>query len=236
MVSSSTRYSVLVVDDEPEIRALVKRYFEKERFEVFSAADGPEMRQVMSAQSIDLVILDVHLPGQDGFALAAELRRTCEVAIVMLTAKSDLVDKIAGLESGADDYIPKPFDLRELLARSRAVLRRTKHEEHAPGFAFAGWKVNTVARELQSPDGRVTELSPAEFDLLIVLLENPNRVLTRDMLLHKTRGRITNPFDRTIDVRIGQIRKRIEPDPSKPTFIRTVRNAGYVFTPSVEHL
>ncbi|MDQ2695628.1 MAG: response regulator [Pseudomonadota bacterium] len=232
------RHSILVVDDEPDICQLVERFLVREGYRVHIAGDGDAMRRILARTKIDLILLDVRLPGEDGLTLAREVRQSTAVAIIMLTSKNDVIDRVAGLETGADDYVPKPFHPRELLARIRAVLRRTQSSappaRPAPStIGFSGWRLNCETRELASPAGENVPLSPAEFDLLHVFLQHPNRVLSRDYLLDMTRGRAASPFDRAIDVHISHLRKKLEPDPKQPTLIRTIRNAGYLFTAAV---
>jgi two-component system OmpR family response regulator len=197
------------------------------------------MRKVMQDSSIDLVVLDAMLPGKDGFTICRELRASGEVPIIMLTAAGDETDRIVGLEMGADDYVAKPFNPRELLARMRAVLRRAARprnaEEPAGGrLSFAGWTLDVDRRQLLSPEGAIVTLSTGEFDLLLAFAEHPQRVLSRDQLLDLARGRGPSPFDRSIDVQVSRLRRKIEPDPRMPTMIATVRGGGYVFTAPVE--
>ena len=231
---------LLIVDDEDEIRNMINRYFSREGFCVYSARNGDEMRRVLQKEDISLILLDVRLPGEDGLSLAREIRKTSNTPIIMLTAKSDVIDRVAGLESGADDYLPKPFELRELLARSNAVLRRTLsnrnqiEQQQFLLYKFNDWSLNTATRQLCSPDGSEVLLSPAEFDLLVILLCYPNRVLDREFLLDLSRGRAATPFDRTIDVRIAQIRKKLETTAQNYQLIKTIRNAGYMFCCDVQ--
>ena len=237
-MSSGVR--ILVVDDEPEVCRLIQRHLGREGYEVRVAGSGAAMRQALTEASVDLIVLDLRLPDDDGLSLARELRqRTPGIGIIMLTSKADLVDRVVGLESGADDYIPKPFEPRELEARMRAVLRRTRAESlAAPTTArnsaeFPGWRLDLDTHQLFSDDNGEVHLKPAEFELLAAFVQHPNRVLSRDFLLDLTRGRTATPYDRSIDVHVGQLRKKIELDPTSPTLIRTVRGAGYIFTPSV---
>ena len=229
---------ILIVDDDREIRDLLSRFLEKHGLRCSQAADGREMRRVLADSRIDLVVLDVMLPGETGLQLCAQLRaeRNAELArlpIVMLTAAGEETDRIVGLEMGADDYLPKPFSPRELLARIRAVLRRGGHAaataaEAAPVLAFAGWRIDLSARRVFGPQGEV-ELSTGEFDLLVALAERPQRVLSREQLLDLTKGRTAQLFDRSIDMQIGRLRRKIEEDPAQPRFITTVRGGGYMF-------
>jgi two-component system OmpR family response regulator len=231
---------VLVVDDHREIRDLVGRFLKKEGFRVSEAGDGREMRKLLAASRIDLIILDLMLPGEDGLSLCREVRAKSAVPIIMLTAKGEEIDKVIGLEMGADDYLAKPFGTRELLARIKAVLRRTtalpgaSPAEKPSGFRFAGWRLDTARRELVGSDGVVTPLSTGEYDLLIAFIEHPHRVLTRDQLLDIARGRESVAFDRSIDTQVSRLRRKIERDPRNPEIIKTVWGGGYTFTPEIE--
>jgi two-component system, OmpR family, response regulator len=197
----------------------------------------------MGQDDVDLVILDLMLPGEDGLTLARALREESTVGIIILTGRGETVDRIIGLEMGADDYLPKPFHLRELLARVKSVLRRAStraQNEKAAGASarararFAGWHLDLSTRELVSPTGGEVRLTTGEFDLLAAFVNNANQVLSRDRLLDLARNREAGPFDRTIDVQVGRLRRKLEPDPQKPTMIKTVRGTGYIFTPQVE--
>ena len=231
---------ILVVDDQREICDLVQDYLSDEGYRVSIANDGAAMRRVMAQSAVDLVILDLMLPGEDGLTLARALRDVSDVGIIILTGRGDTVDRIIGLEMGADDYLPKPFHPRELLARVRSVLRRvsSRTAENASGARsrarFAGWNLDLASRELRSPSGKEVRLTTGEFDLLAVFVNNANQVLTRDRLLDLARNREAGPFDRTIDVQVGRLRRKLESDPQKPTLIKTVRGSGYIFTPSIE--
>ncbi|MBY0431655.1 MAG: response regulator [Rhodospirillales bacterium] len=225
---------ILIVDDDPVIRTLLVGYLEKEGYAVRSVADGTAMRQEMAARRFDLVVLDLTLPGEDGLTLTRELRNTSEVAIIILTSKVDTVDRVVGLEVGADDYLGKPFEPRELLARIRSVLRRTKAARSrfpaaVSPLGFAGWVLDARGRALMDPIGRRVELTAAEFSLLYTLLTNRGRPLSRDEMLDRAEGRAWNPLDRTVDVLIRRLRAKIEEDPARPRFIQTVRGLGYVF-------
>lgn len=241
-----TAEELLVVDDDPRVRDLLSRYLEGEGYKVESVEHGEAMRRHLADRPVDLVILDLNLPGEDGLSLARELRATSDVAIIMITGKGDPIDRVVGLEIGADDYIPKPFELREVLARIRAVLRRaarrptevpaTKTPASSGCLGFAGWRFDPVKRELRNPDGQTVSLSTGEFDLLAMFLQHPTRVLNRDQLLDLLRGRDWTPFDRSIDTLVGRLRKKIERDPGNPDLIKTVRGVGYVFSADVEHL
>lgn len=233
-------HRLLIVDDEAEIVTLLARYFGSQGFEVVTAADGEQMRQRLTEARIDLVMLDLGLPGEDGFSITRYLRETWKGPVVIVTGRGDSVDRIVGLELGADDYVTKPFDLRELLARVRSVLRRTRQSAAASetscadaGYAFEGFTLDTRSRTLRSPDGTPVELTTGEFTLLRVLAENAHRVLSRDQLMTHLYGRDAGPFDRAIDVQVGRLRRKIESDPAHPALIKSVRGAGYIFTPSV---
>jgi len=230
---------ILIVDDQREICDLVQEYLTSEGYRVSTAQDGAGMRRVMAQSPVDLVILDLMLPGEDGLTLARSLRQESSVGIVILTGRGEIVDRIIGLEMGADDYLPKPFHLRELLARVKSVLRRAStrtNEVAAPRSKarFAGWNLDLSSRELFSPSGKEVRLTTGEFDLLAAFVNNANQVLTRDRLLDLARNREAGPFDRTIDVQVGRLRRKLEDDPQRPTMIKTVRGTGYIFTPPVE--
>lgn len=229
---------ILVVDDDTEIRSLVAQFLKKHGFRVESAGDGVAMMTLFEAGRFDLVVLDLMLPGEDGLSLCRRLRAQSDVPIIMLTAMGEPTDRIVGLEMGADDYLPKPFNPRELLARIRAVMRRTDGEgekprdpaDRAETIIFEGWRLDQAKRELHSPDGVLVPLTAGEYDLLAVLVENPQRILNRDQLLDLTRGREAGPFDRSIDVQISRLRRKIEVDAKNPTVIKTVRGGGYVLS------
>jgi two-component system OmpR family response regulator len=228
---------ILVVDDDSEIRSLLRQYLERHGLRVSTAADGRAMRQVLETARVDLVVLDLMLPGEDGLTLCRDLRTRSDLPVVMLTALGEETDRIVGLEMGADDYLPKPFNPRELLARIKSVLRRTRAPERpepAERLRFAGWSLDLSERQLTAPDGVVVPLSGGELRLLRVLLEHPNRVLSRDQLLDLTQGREATPFDRSIDVQIGRLRRRLRDDAKHPRLIRTVRGEGYVLAAKVE--
>ncbi|BBC71889.1 DNA-binding response regulator [Altererythrobacter sp. B11] len=237
---STQRTVIALVEDDPEIRELVAGLLGREGFEACPCSDGAELTRLLARRRIDLVLLDLMLPGEDGLSICRRLQAMpVPVPVIMVTAKSDDIDRILGLELGADDYLPKPFNPRELLARVRAVLRRTR-EAHRPQahparfYRFAGWSLDAGSRRLTDADGQPVELTGGEFDLLLALLEHPQRVLTRDQLLDWTRGRDAAPYDRTIDVQLGRLRRKLGDQPNAPTFIRTVRGGGYLFAPAVE--
>lgn len=231
---------VLVVDDDREIRDLVSRFLRKQGFRVDTAADGAAMRDIAGRSNLDLVILDRVLPGEDGVELCAELRRTSRVPVIMLTLLGTEPDKLQGFEVGADDYVVKPFSPHELLARIRAVLRRANELptrsalKEATILRFAGWALDRARRRLTSPSGAGVALTDGEFDLLAAFAEHPQVVLTREELLDLARGRAANLFDRSIDVQVGRLRRKLEADPEKPELIKAVRSRGYIFTPAVE--
>ncbi|MHA1569783.1 MAG: response regulator [Alphaproteobacteria bacterium] len=232
---------ILVVDDEPEIRDLIERYLTNQGYRVSTAPDGKEMRRIVTGDPVDLVILDLVMPGEDGVRQAGYLRANYSVGIIMLTSKTDLVDRVVGLEMGADDYLPKPFELRELLARVRSVLRRSSGAAAATPaesdiVAFNGWRLEIGSRRLMSPDGLDVALTTAEFSLLAAMVHNPNRVMSRDRLLDIAGNREQEPFDRSIDVLVHRLRRKIEIDPKNPALIKTVRGGGYLFTPDVTKL
>ena len=231
---------VLVVDDEEDIRSLLTGFFRKHGHEVSIATDGHSLFAALDVQHVDIVILDVMLPGEDGFSLCRRIRATSKVPVIMLTAVADHVDRVVGLEMGADDYLVKPFDARELLARVKAVLRRTTQTGAAvvgthtrPVLSFGGWRLDIARRELRSADNTQIILSSSEFDLLLVFAEHAQRVLTRDQLLDLTRGSSHEVYDRSIDVQVGRLRRKLDADAETPSVIRTVRGGGYMFTPAV---
>jgi DNA-binding response OmpR family regulator len=230
--------SILVVDDDPRLCRLVSRQLTREGYSVRTASGGEEMRRLISEALPDLVILDLMLPGEDGFSLARELRAQSSVGIVMLTGKTDTIDKIVGLEVGADDYVTKPFDERELLARVRSVLRRVSDDTHehsadANIACFEGWSLDLNAYELASPDGDLVHLTSHEFQLLEALVRHGHRVLTRDAILELLSGRDWTPEDRSVDVLVGKLRRKLESDPHAPRLIKTVRGVGYILTATV---
>lgn len=239
----SAALHILVVDDETRIRTMLRRYLEGEGFKVSEAADGTEMRRAIDNETIDLVLLDLMMPGDDGLSLARHIRQRSAVPIIMLTGKGELIDRVAGLEAGADDYIAKPFHLREVLARIRTVLRRTQAPaaSAAPGSAepvremlhFQGWQMDLLRRELRAPDGREVSLTSSEFELLRVFATHPNRVLNRDQLMELVKGREWEVYDRAIDTQVVRLRRKIEADQHNPALIKTVRGAGYVFAAAV---
>ena len=238
--------NVLIVDDEPEVRALLREYFELEGYRVSEAGDGAEMWAHLAKNPVTLITLDVNLPGQDGFALAREIRAERNVPIVMISGKQDPVDRVIGLELGADDYITKPFNLREVLARVRAVLRRYQHDDRTAAsiagapkdeqYAFDGFALSVPKRELTDSNGRIIELTTAEFNLLELLVTRPARVMTRDNLMDALKGHEWSPMDRSIDTLVARLRKKVEADTNHPRLIKTVRGVGYVFAADVRKL
>ncbi|MFM2044522.1 MAG: hypothetical protein RLY86_3098 [Pseudomonadota bacterium] len=230
---------LLIVDDDREIRDLLTRYLSRHGYRVTAAKDGSEMRRYLSDRSIDLVVLDLMLPGEDGLSLCRGIRAEGGPPVVMLSAMGEDADRILGLEIGADDYLPKPFNPRELVARIKAVLRRAQAVgQVAPVAAgvirFAGFSLDQAQRRLCDADGAEVSLTAGEYELLVALASRPRRVLSRDDLLEITRGRSAGPFDRSIDVQISRLRRKIEPDPADPTIIKTVRSGGYIFSPEVQ--
>ncbi|MDB6085024.1 MAG: two component transcriptional regulator, winged helix family [Gammaproteobacteria bacterium] len=231
---------LLLVDDDEDILSLLTDFFRKHSHVVSVARNGVAMFDALEKQSIDLVILDVMLQEEDGFSLCRRLRAASQVPIIMLTAMADHTDRVVGLEIGADDYLTKPFDQRELLARVKAVLRRTAEKAAAPTrsetrpvLCFAGWRLDVARRELRSSDNALVLLSGGEFDLLLAFAEHPQRVLTRDQLIDFAHGESHLSYDRSIDVQVSRIRYKLEEDPKNPAIIRTVRNGGYIFDPPV---
>jgi two-component system phosphate regulon response regulator OmpR len=238
-MQQSVAARLVVVDDEPEIRAMVADYLSRDGFSVCRCASGIELDAVLSSGPADLVVLDVSMPGEDGISIARRLRAGGQTPIIMLTALDDVVDRIVGLEVGADDYMTKPFDLRELRARVRAVLRRLSGtESRARAQSATGCLVpfGKVALDLEAhclvdASGERLRLTATEFDLLAIFARNPNRVLSRERLLDTASTRDDDPFDRSIDIRITRVRKKVESDPTKPQAIRTIRGAGYMYVP-----
>ncbi len=224
---------ILIVDDHREMRDLVSRALAKEGFRVSTAGDGKAMHKVLADADIDLIVLDLMLPGEDGLSLCRSLRAESDIPIIMLTAKGDEVDRVIGLEMGADDYLPKPFGSRELIARIRAVLRRNRVREPAEGkdkskrYRFDRWIFDVDKRELLADDGVAVPLSTGEFDLLVALLHHPQRTLSRDQLLDLARHRAANAFDRSMDTQVSRLRKKIERDPAHPACLLTEPWAGY---------
>lgn len=244
---------ILVVDDDRRIRDMLCLYLEEEGFNVAAAEDGDAMRRHMAENPVDLILLDLVMPGTDGLTLSRELRAESDIPIIILTGKGEPIDRVVGLEVGADDYITKPFHLREVLARVRTVLRRSAPQQVTQPQAqsnqsqsdsvsgnerlqFAGWRLDLVKRELLDPSGAETPLTTGEFNLLSAFAQRPNRPLDRDQIMDVVKGQDWQPFDRSIDTQIGRLRKKLETDPKNPQLIKTVRGVGYIFTPKVESL
>jgi two-component system phosphate regulon response regulator OmpR len=235
----SERGRILIVEDDEDVRDSVRDYLEHNGFEILVAASGEAMRKVLAGRPVDLVLMDINLPGEDGLTLTRELRSTHQVGIIMLTAMGQTLDRIIGLEMGADDYIAKPFEPRELLARVKSVLRRGRDRRAAAAQAADDDKpalikmgvctLDLAARHLYAADGSEIPLTSMEFDLLKAFAEHPDRVLSREQLLDMAHNRDGDVFDRSIDVRVTRIRRKIEADPEKPQVLKTVRSAGYIF-------
>lgn len=237
--TSTTR--ILIVDDESQVRTLLRNVFEREGFSVCEAGNGAELFEGLRASPVSLITLDLSLGGEDGLALAREVRAKYDVPIIMISAKADEVDRIVGLELGADDYICKPFNLREALARVRAVLRRYEPRNGVAAttaaarvrYAFAGMTVDLTSRDLKTADGEKIALTTAEFDLLCLLVKRQLRVMSRDTIMDLLKGHEWSPLDRTIDTLVARLRKKIERDPDAPSLIKSVRGVGYIFSVEV---
>jgi len=237
MSETRSNAHILVVDDDPRIRNLLSRYFEDEGYTVSCAADGTDMRTHMKQKDIDAVLLDLSLPGgQDGLDLAREIRSQSDIPIMMLTGRDDVVDRIVGLEIGADDYLAKPFHLREVHARLKSILRRRQPAPASRETAaediimFEGWTLDVGRRILRNPADEAIDLTTGEFDMLVIFARNAGRVLSRDRLMDMTRGRHLEAFDRAVDAQIVRLRRKIEADPKRPQLVKSVRGVGYVFT------
>jgi DNA-binding response OmpR family regulator len=235
--------SILIVDDDQRLRRLLSRFLLREGYQVCEAGNADEMRRTVTMRDVDLVVLDLMLPGVDGLTLAKELRSTSDVPIIMLTGKGSTVDKVVGLEVGADDYVTKPFDERELLARVRTVLRRSSHrigvrDEASQGHValFENWRVDLVAHEVNDPGGAAIEMTGNEFQLLASLIMRPNRPLSRQEILDLVFGRNWSPADRSIDVLVAKLRRKLADDPKHPRLIKSIRGVGYKFIAKVEFL
>ena len=232
----SSNLNILIVDDDPGLRDLLQRYLSEQGFAVLTAEDGGAMDGVMAENVVDLIILDLMLPGEDGLAIARRLRAKGSIPIIMLSAKGEEIDRIIGLEVGADDYLPKPFNPRELLARIRAVTRINDHTDFkdAPEarevITFDNFSLDLTTHRLFKNDEHIP-LTSSEFSLLTVLAKHPNRVLSRDMLINLLKGYERSPYDRSIDIRVARLRRKVEQDPSDPQFIRTIWGEGYLFSP-----
>jgi two-component system OmpR family response regulator len=234
-----TNTHILIVDDDRDIRTLLAEYLDGNGLRTLTATNGAEMRRVLEESRVDLIVLDLTLPGEDGLTLCRNLRANSNVPVIMLTARGEPLDRILGLEMGADDYLAKPFEPRELFARIRSVLRRTQAlppnmaQPDVAAMRFAHWTLDLTARHLVNRDGVVVALSGAEFRLLKVFLDHPNRVLNRDQLLELTQGRESDPFDRSVDIQISRLRQKLGDDARTPAIIKTVRNEGYVLATAV---
>ena len=236
-----TPLHVAVVDDEADITRLLAGYLARHGYRVSELSSGVQLMALMHTDPADLVLLDLGLPGEDGFAIARQLREHWHCGLLIVSGRGDSIDKVVGLEVGADDYVTKPFDLRELLARVKAVARRLVPPAAAGAAAradpvrwrFEGFELDSAARRLTGRDAQEVSLTSGEFDLLSVLVKNAGRVLSRDFLLESTRGREAGPFDRTVDVQIGRLRKKLEAEPDDPQMVKSVRGAGYIFVPAV---
>lgn len=238
---------ILIVDDEPEVRALLRAGLEAEGFSVVEAGNGAEAEAQLANLPISLLTLDLKLGGEDGLKLARDLRAKRNTPIVMITGKGDPIDRVVGLELGADDYIAKPFLMREVVARVRAVLRRYQPSgivaaaepatsSGGPRYAFDGWIMDTSRREVRTPEGSACDLTTAEFNLLAILIQRPGRVLSRDELMDLLKGQDWTPLDRSIDGLVARLRKKIEPESERPQLVKTVRGVGYVFASSVKRI
>lgn len=225
---------ILIVDDDEDIRTLLSEFLKQHGFHTHLAQDGKEMRDVLAQHPIDLIILDIMMPGEDGLTLCRQLRAQSSIPILMLTAIGEEVDRIVGLEMGADDYLRKPFNPRELLARIKAILRRvqspvtTVEKNETPVYSFLGWTLNTGTRRFMSPDQLEVSLTAGEYNLLLAFLEKPQQVLNRDQLSEFTKNRLASAFDRSIDIQISRLRQKIEDDIKNPVVFKTVRGGGYI--------
>ena len=238
---------ILVVDDDPDVRAIVERCLSGAGYTVTLCADGRSFTESLEQGGIDLVIVDLMLPDADGLMLTRGLKERSDIGVVILSGRGDTTERIIGLEIGADDYVAKPFEPRELLARVRSVLRRVNNvaakpetappapaDSDARAYSFDGWRLDTSGMTLTSPDGATVPLSSGEFKLLRAFVEHPNRVLSRDQILDWTHDRDSPAFDRAVDIVVGRVRKKIEPDARQPRYIKTIRNAGYMFSAKVD--
>ncbi len=227
---------LLIVDDDPEIPWLLQGYLEKNGYRVSIAGDGAAMWRLLERAPVDLLVLDIMLPGEDGLSICRKIRAGSDLPIIMLTALGEDMDRVVGLEMGADDYLPKPFLPRELLARIRGVLRRAGTGERGDLIRFADWTLDRRNRHLLSPEGVVVSLSGGEYRLLELFVDHPNRVLSRDQLAELLQGRDWGPFDRGIDIQVSRLRKRLREDAREPRLIKTIRGEGYLFTPRVSRV
>lgn len=232
--------SILLVEDDQEIAKMVIETLSDNGFTAISTGSAVEMEALLRAQSFDLIMLDVMLPGEDGFSICRRLRAQATTPIIMLTALGDDIDRVVGLELGADDYVTKPFNSRELLARIKSLLRRSSYTSAGPqaqeAMQFEGWHIDPVLRRLRDPNGVHISMTTAEFDVLLAFCHNPGKVLAREQLLGLTHAGLAGPVERSIDVHVSRVRQKIEPNVREPTLIKTVRLAGYLFTPKVERV
>lgn len=237
--SASKKPKILIVEDDPEVRKELAGYLKDHGYVVEIAADGKAMREKIARTGFDLVIMDLNLPGEDGLTLTQDIRRSSEIPVIMVTGRRETLDRVLGLELGADDYVTKPFDLRELLARVKTVLRRYAAARQAGAEAasgtveFEGWRLDLHSRGLTAPDDREIELTTAEFNLLEAFVKSPKRTLDRDYLLDRVHGRDWAPYDRSIDNLVHRLRQKIEDDARHPKIIKSVRGVGYLFAPDV---
>lgn len=237
----SKKIHILIVEDDSDIAGMLVELVRSNGFEASSAASGVEMDRLLGHHEFDLIVLDAMLPGEDGFSICRRLRASRSIPILMLTALREDIDRILGLELGADDYVTKPFNPRELMARVRSILRRASSsaQEQDGGLSimtFSGWRIEPKSRQLYDPDGAQVSMTTAEFDLLLAFCSNPNKVLTREQLLSMTHAGSAGPVERSIDAHISRVRQKIEPNLKDPTFIKTVRLGGYLFASKVERL
>jgi two-component system, OmpR family, response regulator len=245
MAQSALTAHILIVDDDLEVRATLRAALASEGFRISEAGDGPELMAAIYSELPHLITLDLNLNGEDGLKLAREVRARSNVPIIMITGKGETIDRVVGLELGADDYIAKPFHVREVLARVRAVLRRYTHEPEAAGqsdgppqvrYEFDGWVLDVARRELKAPSGELCDLTTAEFELLAILVKRPGRVLSRDNIMDLLKGHDWSPLDRTIDGLVARLRRKLEPSSERPRVIKTVRSVGYAFAIDVKKL
>jgi len=229
---------ILIVDDDKEIRTLLSDILEKNELIIFQASQGTEMRDILKSKKIDLMILDINLPDEDGISLCKEVRSSSSLPIIMLTAKTSPIERVIGLETGADDYVCKPFEPMELVSRVRSLLRRSKlnsdkQSEEASKIHFDSWTLDVLGRHLLREDGMILSLSTSEFNLLKMFIDHANQVMNRDQIMDHIYGRESGPFDRSIDIQVSRLRNKIEHNPKSPAIIKTVRSEGYLFTPKI---
>ena len=237
MSQTLTETQLLIVDDDPEIRDLLSAFLRQNGFVVSVAENGEAMLRILQQQSIQLIVMDLMLPGEDGISLCRKVRQQSSLPIIMLTAMSTETDRIVGLEVGADDYLVKPFSPRELLARIRAVLRRSERNPDSPAissYRFGEWQLQLTRRELSRLDGTTAPLSSGEYDMLVLLVENAGKIVSRDFLMERTRGRENTPYDRAVDIQLSRLRRKLGDDSRNPQIIKTVRGGGYIFALPVQ--